>query len=722
MLLYGQQYPAGIGVSTVLAGGDYETYSEAGYRFHPEQGKFGKWKIAKKNVKSGLSVVGAWEYSRHESTDVTTFVYDLKDGRSKRLWYPGLLNPQDLFDHIARGGLFEAYNSFFEWCIWNNVCRRRYGWPTLPLEQTRDVQAKSSSWTIPGSLGLVGEALNTTVQKDETGKTVMRKVSKPRTPTIKDKRQRYTRANAPEEFAILDAYCVDDVGTEDCVSLACADLSPFELEVWKLDQQVNARGIAVNRDDIAACISIIEQAEVKYNAEICHITGGVVATADKAPALKKWLRTQGIATDTIEKEWIAQFLERPAGTPVVRRALEIRQILGSKSVQKAYALMHRIGEDGRVRDIIKYCGAGRTWRFAGVGPQPQNLPATGPPVKRCADCKAYRGAHLWFCPQCWGVNVTLDADWDYEAAEECLKSIRTRDLATVETLWGDPLTSVSGCLRSLFVAAEECELICSDYSGIEAVVLAMISGEEWRIEVFRTHGKIYEAGLSKIINIPLQEILDYKERTGNHHPDRKGLGKIPELASGYGGSVGAWRRAFKKAGLPDDFMTDEKILENVQKWRKASPAVVRFWYAIQRAAVNAVENPGRSFEYSSKYATIRFQVWGDVLYCHLPSGRAIPYHSPEISHGYHNGRATKTLSYMGIVGSGENKHWARIETFHGGLTENICQAISRDVFVAALLRLQAAGYPIVLHVHDEWCRDWPIFAKGGYCGSRFRPH
>lgn len=731
---YGQRFPAGIGYSTVLAGGDFETYSEAGYVF-----KLGKWKVAKKNAKSGLEIVGAWEYSRHPSTEVLCFAYDLKDGRGLRLWRPGEPNPQDLFDHVARGYLFEAYNSFFEWCVWTNVCVRLYGWPALSLWQVRDVQAKSSSWTMPGSLENVGTALNADAQKSTAGKVVMRKLSKPRTPTKKDQRQRFTRAEDPEDFATLDAYCLDDVRAEDAVSLRCADLSEHETEVFLLDQVINARGICVDRSDVDDCIAIIEQAEAKYNAEVRYLTSGAVETADKVPAMKKWLRTQGILTDTLEKEWVAAYLEGTGGTPLIRRVLEIRQVLGSKSVQKTYALAHRVGPDGRVRDLFKYCGAGRTWRFAGVGPQPHNLPAIGPAVNRCGKCKAYRGKHLWFCPQCWSLK-TIDADWCSEATEECLKAIRTRNLTNVEALWGDPLTAVAGCLRSLFCAASGHELISSDYSAIEAVVLAVIAGEEWRIKVFQTHGKIYEECQSRITGMPFDEIIAYRERTGQHHPDRKGLGKIPELASGYGGGLGAWKRAFKKHGLPEDFMTDQEIERNIKKWRKESPAIVAFWYGVENAALSAVENPGQAYSHETPYARITYQMFGDVLYCFLPSGRAIPYHSPKIDYGFFNGRSTKTLSYMGMV----KKAWVRIETWGGAETNNIAQAISRDVFVAALVRLEAAGYPIVLHAHDEaiaevvkgfgsiehfeavmmdhpwWCRSWPIFARGGWRGERYR--
>jgi len=732
-VLYGQQYPAGIGASTVLAGGDYETYSEAGYHFVA-----GKWKPQKKGAKSGLEVVGGWGYSRHPTTVVLVFVYDLKDGRGKRRWVPGDPNPADIFEHIARGGLFEAYNSFFEWCIWNNVCCRLYGWPALPLQQVRDVMAKASAFTIPGGLALVADALETDARKDDAGTRVMRKVTKPKSPTQKDARQQYTRAEDPELFEILDSYCADDVRAEDAVSLACPDLSPLETEVFLLDQKINARGVYVDVDGVHNCIEIIKLAEAKYNAEVRAITGGAIETADKVPALKKWLASQGVHTSTVTKDWVEAYLGDSGfndSTPEVRRVLEIRQILGSKSVQKTFALALRYDADGRVRGLFKFCGAGRTWRFAGVGPQPQNLPGDGPPVAQCAGCDAYRAAYLWFCPQCFSLAAKPDAEWCSDAAEQCLATIATRDLVAVETLWGDPLTAVAGCLRSLFTAAPGHELISSDYSAIEAVVLAVIAGEEWRLEIFQTHGKIYEACQARITGEPLADILAYKERTGNHHPDRKKFGKIPELASGYGGGLKAWHNFGA-----DKYMGDSEITANIRKWRKDSPNICKFWYGIEELAIAAVDNPGQRFTYRTKYAEVAYEMVGDVLYCHLPSGRPIPYHSPEISHGFFKGRATKTLSYLGLV----KKNWVRIETWGGGLTENIVQALARDILVNALLALEAAGYPIVLHVHDEaiaevprglgsiehfeavgsvmprWAKGWPIVMRGGWRGHRFR--
>ncbi len=710
----------------MLAGADYETYSEAGYTFDGR-----RWRPARKGAKSGLDLVGAWIYSRHYSTVVTTFVYDLKNGDGRRLWYPGLPNPVDLFAHVAAGRLLEAYNSFFEWCIWNNVCVRLYGWPPIPLYQTRDVMAKASAWTINGGLDVATKVLQTPIQKDAAGKRVMRKISKPRSPSKLDARQKFLRHEHPEDFARLDLYCETDVQSEDEVSIRCADLSEFETQVFLVDQAINARGVHVDTEAVYHAQAIIEQATTKYNAEVHTLTGGAAATADKVPAIKAWLATQGIqsAEASLDKDAVDVLLDTPRVTGAPRRVLEIRKKLGAKSVQKCYSIGLRADTDNRVRDLFAYCGAGRTWRFAGRGPQPQNLPTDGPKVKRCA-CGSYRGAHLWFCPDCFGTNAS-DTDWCIEAAEQCLRAIATRDLGTVETIWGDALTAVSGCLRAMFCAAPGFDFISSDYSAIEAVVLAMLAGEMWRVEVFRTHGKIYEACQSRITGVPLGELLDYRERTGSHHPQRKQFGKIPELASGYGGWVKAWLNF--GAG---EYMSEDEIKKNVIKWREASPGIVAFWPGVENAAIAAVNDPSQAYTYRD----ISYRMWGNALYCHLPSGRAIPYLEPEISYGTRHGKPNTSLSYAGLV----KKQWVRIHTWGGMLTENIAQALSRDVFAAAMVRLEANAYPIVLHSHDEpvsevpegfgsiveyesimnafdpWCAAYPIKASGGWRGKRYR--
>jgi DNA polymerase len=301
----------------------------------------------------------------------------------------------------------------------------------------------------------------------------------------------------------------------------------------------------------------------------------------------------------------------------------------------------------------------------------------------------------------------------------------------------DVIADVSGCLRGLFVAAPGHDLLCSDFSAIEAVVLAELAGETWRQEVFRTHGKIYETSAALLTGKTLEFYAQYKLENDTHHPDRK-KGKVAELSSGYGGGLGAW-----KAFGADAFMTDEEIQDAVRAWRAASPSITALWWGLQDAALAAITNPG----YCYSYRGLSFGVSADILYCQLPSGRRLTYHQPRI---YQKtmpwGKQTTCITYMGWNSNYLNGPvgWMRLETYGPKLTENVVQAVSRDIMAHSMTQLDAAGYPIVLHVHDEivaevpqgwgsvgefeqimgrmpvWASGWPVRAAGGWRGRRYR--
>jgi DNA polymerase len=298
-------------------------------------------------------------------------------------------------------------------------------------------------------------------------------------------------------------------------------------------------------------------------------------------------------------------------------------------------------------------------------------------------------------------------------------------------------------------------LIGADFSAIEAVVLAALAGEDWRLEVFRTHGKIYEMSAAKILGIDLAEFDRYKAEHGSHHPRRK-LGKIAELASGYQGGLGAWRNFELSQGV-DLGMTDEDIKAAVKSWRAASPAVVNFWGGLYRggrfdpwgcegAAVMALENPGSCFAVG-RGGPVSYGAKDGVLYCRLPSGRCIVYQGAEVvpCRDYFD-RPSRRVIYKtwGSQITGGKKSWIEIQTYGGALVENICQAVARDLQAAALVRLEAAGYGPVLHVHDEivaevpkgwgdaeefrsimatlpdWAAGWPLRVGAAWRGYRFR--
>lgn len=737
-LTAGTKIQVATGYAEVLADMDFETYSEAGYNFDPV---LNKWISVANTAPHGLGAVGAAVYSEHPSTEVLSLSYNLKDGIGPRLWIPGMPPPYDLFNHILQGGLIEAANSGFEYFIWLNVCHKRMGWPALSHSQLRDTLAKARAHSLPGALGKIAKVLEVKDQKIDEGKRLLDKFSKPRNPTKNDAR---TRIRPTDPDALVDGnalytYNLGDIKAESAVSACIPDLSDYELKLWLLDQKINFRGVHIDKEAVDACLEIVRQATEKYTAELIALTGGYVQTAGEIKKITEWVGGRGVHVPGMTADDVETLLARPNLPGDVKRVLEIRASLGAASVKKLYSISRRLCSDNRIRDILSYCGADRTGRWAGRGPQPQNLPNSGPKVRRCDvvnGCGHYSGDFRGTaCPWCSAPDWALSPeDWSIDAVEDAITVIKYRRLDLVERVFGDAIAAVSGCLRGMFTSAPGKDFICSDYSAIEAVVLAALAGEEWRLEVFRTHGKIYEMSASKITGIPFEEFAKHKKETGQHHPMRKKVGKVAELASGYQGGLGAW----KNFGA-DEFMSDEEIKANIKKWRDESPMIVKFWYGLEEAAVAAIQNPGQCFEFRG----LKFGCKDDVLYIQLLSGRKLSYHQPRLHPDVTPwGKTVLKITYMGM--DSVTKQWVRLDTYGGKLCENVVQATARDILAHALLLADEAGYDPVLHIHDEmvsevdegwgtveefervmatlphWCKDWPIKAAGGWRGKRYR--
>lgn len=443
----------------------------------------------------------------------------------------------------------------------------------------------------------------------------------------------------------------------------------------------------------------------------------------------KWLASQGVHTTSIDADHVKELVARDDLPPVARRALEIRQSLGGANIKKLPKLKRQINSDGRLRDQYSYCGADRTGRWSAGGVQLQNITAKGPESKTCGlcghiagvDCKVEVLGSRGDCPECGANDWKENPKWTVEAVEYALKAIKTRDLNYVLDAWGDPCALLAGCLRGLFIAKEGSTLICCDFSAIEAVVLACLSRCQWRIDVFNTHGKIYEMSASKISGVPFEEFAAYKKANGMHHPLRKSLGKVAELASGYGGWLGAWA-AF---GAEEHFDSDQQIKEAIIGWREASPEIVEFWggqhrqvgakpwdsvpelFGLEGAAVAAILNPGQCFAVGD----ISYGVANDVLYCRLPSGRFLHYHRPRLDHCEdHFRRPAYKITFEGYNSNSQKGPvgWHRMETYGGRLAENVTQAVSADIQGEALKRAEGAGYPVVMHTHDELTAEVPL--------------
>lgn len=724
-LLAGTRIAVGMGWSEVLPSGDFETYSEAGYTIDPHTGKV---RGVTPQGKGGLPVVGTPVYAEHPSTEVLCFYYNLKDGRGRVPWYPGTPNPQPLFDYILSGGLFEAWNVTFEFWIWNIVCVRKYGWPPLPLTQCRCAMAKSRRYSLPGALGKAAKVLGT-MEKDPEGNRLVQKLTRPHTPTKNRPEHRWTPQTAWEDYLRLYGYCDQDTVAEDNASACIPDLTPAELNTWLTDQTINARGIQVDTAALDAAIDILGQTERKYNAELAQITHGIVQAASELPAMQAWLATQGITMPNMQKDTITEMIngDTLAQSSEAWRVLQIRDTLGAANVKKLHTLKLQTNSDGRLRDQYMYCGADRTGRASAGGVQLQNITAKGPKTSRCEDCEKVFvfGSHLQgmpACPRCGSFMFHALPEWTVEAVEQAIDDILHRDLDHIEKIWGDPIALLCGCLRGLFIAREGHKLICVDYSAIEAVVAACLSRCRWRIDVFSGHGKIYEQSAANATGIPFEEILEYKRANGMHHPARKGVGKIRELAGGYGGWIGAW----KNFGADEYFDSDEDIKQDVLKWREESPEIVEMWggqfrwcgpgkwdytpelFGLEGAAINAILHPGQCFS----HIDITYGVKDDILFCRLPSGRFLHYHRPRLVN------AEDKLNRgpcFGITFEGYNSNsqkgpigWHRMETYGGRLFENVVQAVAADIQFEGLKRCEAAGYSIVMHTHDEGTAEVPI--------------
>lgn len=658
--------------------------------------------------------------------------------------------PWPLFLHLAAGRLVEAHNAMFEKVIWQFVCQVKYGFPPLDPQQVRCSMAKARAFGLPGGLGPLGAVLGLDTQKDKEGKRLIQVLSLPQKPTKTRPATRRTREDSPAEFEAMDAYCGTDVEAEQQASERIPDLVPHELDYWLADQAVNHRGIGVDLESVQACIDVLEQALERMRDEMASLTGGLAPS--QAEALRGWLGANGCSVPAVDADAVEAALKRSDLAPHVRRVLEIRAAASSASVKKLYAMAAHANRDARLCDLYNYHGA-RTGRDTHSDVQPGNLPKAGPKLRWCESDGCHRpyGRHIEACPWC-GASAAFSKEegWDWKAVDHALRVIKSRSVEAVEYFFGDVLLTLSGCIRGLLVAAPGHDLICSDYSSIEAVVLACLAGEDWRIKVFHGNRPMYLMSASAITGTPVEEYERYKAEQGHHHPDRQYIGKVAELALGYGGWVGGWL-GFDDSGR----FTEDEIKGIISKWRAASPAIVEFWggqtrgkpwaperfelFGLEGMAIAAVLYPGQRFQARS----IGFEVVNDILFCILPSGRRVAYWRPRLEPG--KWESTYTLSYEGWNTNPKNGPigWIRMTIYGGKWAENVTQGVARDIMSAAVVRLERANYPVVLRVHDElaaevpegwgsveefeslmatmppWATGWPIRAAGGWRRKRY---
>lgn len=487
---------------------DFETYSEAGYEWSDA---LNKWVPPEGGsaTNRGLGLVGVVNYTRHPSFEVLCAWYRLPGGELT-YWDPSMPPPADLFAYVAAGGIVEAHNHAFEHRVFQAL-----GWPEVPLAQQRCSMAKSRAWALPGSLDLAAATLGTT-PKNPDGKKGIQLFSVPRQPT----KTNQARRNAPtgEQFQkLIVDYCRDDVIAEEALSAVVPELSPIELEHWQVDQTVNRRGVAVDVPTLYAMRCILRDAHRLYGDRCREITGGI--SPSEVSQLIIWAAQRGVLLSALDDEAITEALARENLPEPVRQMLHCRQAVASASVKKIHAMINRATTEGRIYDLFNFHAA-RTGRPTGDAVQPTNFPRGSLAVNKCG-CGRYFAASA--CGWCGAPAAGAPDEWNPDAMHDAIEVAQTGSLALMEHTFGAgrALDALAGCLRGMFVAGEGRDLVSSDYTAIEAVVLACLAGEQWRIDLFHNKGKIYEASGAKVGGVTYESLIEYKRETGKHHPLRQ---------------------------------------------------------------------------------------------------------------------------------------------------------------------------------------------------------
>lgn len=628
-----------------------------------------------------LKVAGLDNYAKHPTTDVWCMAYAFGDEPVGLLaqWDFPFKARHDIANHVTNGGIVVAHNAAFELAIWNNVMVPRYGWPELKPEQVRCTMAMAYAMALPGALENAGAALGLAAQKDMAGSRVMLQRAKPKSvgknlPCLCDGsgvvkfNDGYAEAcnciewhDDPAKIAKLHAYCKQDVEVERQVESRLLPLPPSEQALWLLDQRINNRGIYVDLPAVNAAIKIVEVEQARLNHEMRVVTKNAVATCNAVGQLGDWLKYRGVEIAGVAKADVLDALDGDP-PPDCRRALELRREAAKSSTAKLKKMVEVACADSRIRNWAQYHGAG-TGRWAHRNIQPGNLPRPNIPQQ--------------------DIEFILD-------------NIDRRDAAAfIDNLYGSVLDVISSCLRGFLTAAPGYDLIAGDYSNIEGRTLAWLAGEEWKLQAFRDFDNkvgpdLYLVMAAAIYGVPVASL-------NKKSPERQD-GKTGELAFGYQGGVGAWRKMESNSGV--DRRSDDEVNAIKDKWRAKHPKIVSFWYDLEKAAVSAVRQPGVVFAAGHPARECKFIVKGSFLWCKLPSGRNLCYAYPVLKEKETPWGEMKEQVHYKCVDSVSRK-WGEASLYGGELANNVTQAVARDLLAHGMTNLEAAGFPVVLHVHDE---------------------
>lgn len=609
-----------------------------------------------------LKKAGLYRYVQSPAFEILLFAYSF-DGAPTQVidMAQGEEIPMEVIHALTDPQcLKHAYNAAFEW-----YCLSKYMGAQLPPAQWRDTMLHGLYAGYTAGLDATGRALGIPEDKQKltTGKALIRYFCVPCKPTkANGGRTRNYPHHDPEKWELFKTYNGQDVVAEMEIErrLSVFPVPDFVQKQWETDLLINARGVAVDMDFCEGALELGETIRAQLTDEAVQLSG--LQNPNSVKQLARWLSAEtGDDITTLCKETIKELLGRD-NADHVQRMLEIRQELGKTSTKKYDAIEAAVCDDGRVRGLLQFYGANRTGRWAGRLVQVQNLPRT------------YT-----------------------EPLEFARELVKGRKLDALRTVYGSPNDTLSQLIRTAFVAAPGNVLIDADFSAIEARVISWLADEEWRLEVFRTHGKIYEASASQMFGVPLERI-----KKGNPEYSLRQRGKVAELALGYQGGVPAMRQMDTGKLLAD--LPDEEIKDIVDKWRNTNPKIRNLWYSFNDAAIRVIQNGGslrvRCCTFTRECDCIRGTTCMTIL---LPSGRKLYYVEPSVGENRWGG---PSITYMGV--NDKNK-WGRIETYGGKLVENVVQAIARDCLAQAIEHLEAAGLPVVFHIHDEVVIDTAAF-------------
>jgi DNA polymerase bacteriophage-type len=603
-----------------------------------------------------LKKSGPYPYASEPTTEVLCVAYAVDD-EPVDLWTPGRLVPPIFFE-AARdpSWLVVAHNDMFESCIERFMLHPRHGWPLVPIERHRCTMAMCLALALPGSLDLAADALGLSQKKDPAGHKLMLQMTKPRKARKNELPGLVYWVDGPERRGRLGEYCRQDVEVERQLFEFLEPLSDTEHQLWCLDRLINDRGFPVDRELALGAHKIAKTAQIDLNAELAALTAGQVTSVNQTAKLQAWLAAQGCVLKSLGKEKVADRLLTNSITPEVRRALELRRDGAPASVKKFKALLDVADADNRARGLFRYHGSG-PGRWTASRFQPQNL---------------------------------RRPDLNETQIEQAITLVGSGDYAAVRTAFAQPMAVIGDLGRSLIKASSGKRFIGADFSAIEGRVLAWLAGEDWKIESYRRFDLTGDPR-DEPYCITACKIFRKPPGTFNKASLERKVGKTCELAFGFMGALGAWRK-FEPNGH-----TDEEVERFKREWRTAHPKIVEFWRAIDQATRKAVMQPYREIECGRISILCEFP----YLFITLPSGRRLSYPFPSTIARKHNGNRQIVISFKDSA-AGQFKDCRHGQGAWPGLwTENVVQATARDLLAEALIRLERAGYPTVLHVHDE---------------------